>query len=171
MNQTEPQRKPTEFGVFLLGAADRAGFTSVTRLAHAADLDPSVVFRWIYGKTEPSAKALAKVAPLLGLAEVDLIARAYPASTPRDTGTPPPRQIARIAVKRAFTLAPDEEQTVVVTDQALRLSWLCTSGMFQTKDMLRLAEAVEAVMRLMMPPSDAPPPALPDMAEASEAND
>ena len=69
----------------------------------------------------------------------------------------PPRQIARLAVKPAFTLGREEERTVTVTDQALRLSWLCTSGMFETRHMLELAEAVEAVMRLRVP-GDLPVP-------------
>lgn len=72
---------PTQFGMFLLAAMNAAGYPSTTNFARAAGVDPSVVFRWIYGKTAPTTKILAKVAPVLGLTESDLIARAYSTGT------------------------------------------------------------------------------------------
>lgn len=71
------QREPTEFGLFLLRAIANAGHDNPSRFARAAGRDPSVIHRWIYGVTVPTARVLAEVAPALRIPEADLIAAAY----------------------------------------------------------------------------------------------
>jgi transcriptional regulator with XRE-family HTH domain len=89
-------RQPTEFGLYLIAALRSAGFTSISAFARAAGRDPSVVHRWIYGITAPSAKVLAEVAPVLRVPEADLIARAYPGGAADLPAAPIPRELAAL---------------------------------------------------------------------------
>lgn len=77
MSNDEP-REPSQFGRFLLISIKRAGFTNTSHFARAAGLSPSVVFRWVYGLTDPSLATLAQAAPTLGVRLGDLVAQAYP---------------------------------------------------------------------------------------------
>ncbi len=101
MNQ---ERTPTQFGLYLLRAMANAGYSNPSRFARAAGRDPSVVHRWIYGITVPTAKALAEVAPTLGVPEADLIAAAF-SSDPDDTV--PRDHVPQVAAELAQMLRPD----------------------------------------------------------------
>jgi transcriptional regulator with XRE-family HTH domain len=83
----------TAFGQQLLELLHNAGYATPTALARDAGLTPSMLGRWIYGKNLPTAAALRKVAPLLGVPVGDLIAAAYPTGDQPDLS--PPREIIR----------------------------------------------------------------------------
>ena len=81
----------------------------------------------------------------------------------------PEREVVPIGVKPAFTLDPHTERRVAVTDQALRLSWLTTSGILSPESAAELAVAVEAVMKLKIPNFGERPPAAPKSTGADQA--
>jgi transcriptional regulator with XRE-family HTH domain len=70
------RRQPTEFGFHLLRLIRDANLTPST-LAEAADLDPKAVHRAIY-EPNPRPDVLRRLAPLLNVAETDLLAAADP---------------------------------------------------------------------------------------------
>ncbi len=93
---SQGQREPTEFGFFLLRAMSEAGFRSTAEFARSAGRSPAVISRWIYGNVDPSARALAEVAPALKIPAADLIAKAYPGGRLLSEPRIIPPQVARL---------------------------------------------------------------------------
>jgi transcriptional regulator with XRE-family HTH domain len=87
------------FAAWLRAAARAAGFDvvgtrgSAARLAEACGLSESVVSRLMKGQTEPTPATLRRLAPVLGLNEVELFTVAYGLdSAPAARPTVPVRQ-------------------------------------------------------------------------------
>lgn len=95
----EDRTAATSFGAWLISAYRSAGYRSASALAHAADVEPSIVNRWLRGDTVPTAANLLKIAPALRVEESALFAAAFGA----DTGQPPPP----VALKITRLLGPD----------------------------------------------------------------
>jgi hypothetical protein len=68
----------TDFGSFLRTAIRAAGYASPTAFAREAELDPSVVLRWLGGVQRPTVSSLERVAPLLRRSTSDMVRAAYP---------------------------------------------------------------------------------------------
>jgi len=114
MSNDEP-REPSQFGLFLLGAISRAGFTNTSQFAKSAGLSPSVVFRWIYGLTDPSLPGLAHAAAALGVSLIELAARAYPyvvAEPPPDTAASRLAAELALMLDPASPLSPDDREVI-----------------------------------------------------------
>lgn len=71
-----PDRRPTEFGLYLLKGMAAAGVTSQRDLARRAVVSNSTVTRLIYGEGAPDRETLEKVAAALGLDYGEMLARA-----------------------------------------------------------------------------------------------
>ena len=71
-----PDRRPTEFGLYLLRGMSTAGVTSQRDLARRAGVSNSTITRLIYGEGAPDRETLEKVAVALGLDYGDVLARA-----------------------------------------------------------------------------------------------
>lgn len=102
------QREPAPgFGTYLTAAIERAGYRSPTAFARALEVDPSVVLRWIQGRTQPTPALLVRAVPLLGLPVSDLIEQGLgiPAETPEDDRRESP--MPPIAVKVAWLVGDD----------------------------------------------------------------
>lgn len=105
MSQTD-DCEPIQIGEYVRDAIQAAGYRSPTAFARAADLDPSVVLRWIGGKAHPAAETLTRVAPLLKVKAADLIAVAYPDRAGLGQGLgrlipdPPPRGMSPLEIAR-----------------------------------------------------------------------
>jgi hypothetical protein len=69
---------PSEFESYLRAAIRDAGYATPTQFARDADLDPSVVLRWLGGSQRPTVRSLEKVAPLLGRSTAEMVRAAYP---------------------------------------------------------------------------------------------
>jgi hypothetical protein len=67
-----------DFAGYLRSAIRAAGFTTPTHFARQADLDPSVVLRWLGGTQRPTVRSLERVAPLLGRSTSEMVRAAYP---------------------------------------------------------------------------------------------
>src|SRR6185503_391652 len=79
-----------EFAEYLRSAIRTAGFSTPTHFARQADLDPSVVLRWLGGTQRPTVRSLERVAPLLGRSTAEIVRAAYPDRVGDDgTGGPP----------------------------------------------------------------------------------
>jgi transcriptional regulator with XRE-family HTH domain len=82
MSESSPHDLRTEssidFAEYLRSAIRTAGFTTPTHFARAADLDPSVVLRWLSGTQRPTVRSLERVAPILGRSTSEMVRAAYP---------------------------------------------------------------------------------------------
>ncbi len=78
------------FGRYLRSAITEAGFRSPTAFARAANVEPSVVLRWISGKAKPTTRTLAAVAPVLKVSPADLVRAAYPDEVTDERPEEPP---------------------------------------------------------------------------------
>jgi hypothetical protein len=74
------------FVEYLRNAIRSAGFATPTQFAREAELDPSVVLRWLGGTQRPTVRSLERVAPLLGRSTAEMVRAAYPDRV-RDDGT------------------------------------------------------------------------------------
>jgi hypothetical protein len=72
-----PQASPG-FVDYLRTAIRAAGFATPTQFARKAELDPSVVLRWLGGTQRPTVRSLEKVAPILGRSTSEMVRAAYP---------------------------------------------------------------------------------------------
>ena len=63
---------------YLRAAIRSAGFSTPTQFARKAELDPSVVLRWLAGTQRPTVRSLEKVAPILGRSTSEMVRAAYP---------------------------------------------------------------------------------------------
>lgn len=66
------------FADYLRSAIRAAGFATPTNFARAAQLDPSVVLRWLSGQQRPTVRSLERVAPILGRSTSEVVRAAYP---------------------------------------------------------------------------------------------
>jgi hypothetical protein len=80
------QDQTAEFAEYLRNAIRSAGFATPTQFAREAELDPSVVLRWLGGAQRPTVRSLERVAPLLGRSTGEMVRAAYPDRV-RDDGT------------------------------------------------------------------------------------
>jgi transcriptional regulator with XRE-family HTH domain len=91
------------FAAWLRAAARAAGFDvagtrgSAARLAEACGLSESVVSRLMKGQSEPTPATLRRVAPVLGLNEVELFTAAYGLDAVPAPARPP------VTVRQALT--------------------------------------------------------------------
>ena len=67
-----------DFAEYLRAAIRSAGFSTPTQFARKADLDPSVVLRWLGGSQRPTVRSLERVAPILGRSTSEMVRAAYP---------------------------------------------------------------------------------------------
>lgn len=67
-----------DFADYLRSAIKSAGFATPTQFARKADLDPSVVLRWLGGSQRPTVRSLERVAPILGRSTSEMVRAAYP---------------------------------------------------------------------------------------------
>lgn len=67
-----------DFANYLRSAIRAAGFATPTHFARQADLDPSVVLRWLAGTQRPTVRSLERVAPILGRSTSEMVRAAYP---------------------------------------------------------------------------------------------
>lgn len=72
------QAQPHDFADYLRSAIRSAGFATPTQFARKAELDPSVVLRWLGGSQRPTVRSLERVAPLLGRSTSEMVRAAYP---------------------------------------------------------------------------------------------
>ena len=79
-DQTDP------FVDYLRSAIRAAGYATPTQFAREAELDPSVVLRWLGGTQRPTVRSLERVAPLLGRSTAEMVRAAYPDRV-REDGT------------------------------------------------------------------------------------
>jgi transcriptional regulator with XRE-family HTH domain len=66
------------FVEYLRNAIRAAGYSTPTQFAREAELDPSVVLRWLGGTQRPTVRSLERVAPLLGRSTAEMVRAAYP---------------------------------------------------------------------------------------------
>ncbi len=66
---------PDDFGSWLQSRIAEAGYRSPSAFAIAADLQPSVVHRWINGKVRPTPDGLVKAAKPLRIRVTEMLAR------------------------------------------------------------------------------------------------
>jgi hypothetical protein len=82
MNEAGPRVVHSEssamFAEYLRSAIRSAGFATPTHFARQAELDPSVVLRWLSGTQRPTVRSLERVAPILGRSTGEMIRAAYP---------------------------------------------------------------------------------------------
>jgi len=67
-----------DFAEYLRSAIRSAGFATPTQFARKAELDPSVVLRWLGGSQRPTVRSLERVAPILGRSTSEMVRVAYP---------------------------------------------------------------------------------------------
>lgn len=67
-----------DFADYLRSAIRSAGFATPTQFARKAELDPSVVLRWLGGTQRPTVRSLERVAPILGRSTSEMVRAAYP---------------------------------------------------------------------------------------------
>jgi hypothetical protein len=67
-----------DFVDYLRSAIRTAGFATPTQFARKAELDPSVVLRWLGGTQRPTIRSLERVAPILGRSTGEMVRAAYP---------------------------------------------------------------------------------------------
>ena len=67
-----------DFVDYLRSAIRSAGFATPTQFARKADVDPSVVLRWLGGAQRPTIRSLERVAPILGRSTSEMVRAAYP---------------------------------------------------------------------------------------------
>jgi transcriptional regulator with XRE-family HTH domain len=67
-----------DFAEYLRSAIRSAGFATPTQFARKAELDPSVVLRWLGGSQRPTVRSLERVAPILGRSTSEMVQAAYP---------------------------------------------------------------------------------------------
>jgi transcriptional regulator with XRE-family HTH domain len=104
----------SDFPAYLARAIKAAGFAKPTFFAKAADLDPSVVFRWLNGEQTPTIKSLSKIAPVLDVPLNDLVAAAHPSHAQ------PPEPDRAEQDARRYT---DPETGEAYTDLNERIIW------------------------------------------------
>lgn len=73
-----------DFVEYLRSAIRGAGYSTPTQFARKAELDPSVVLRWLTGGQRPTIRSLERVAPLLGRSTSEMVRAAYPDRFDRD---------------------------------------------------------------------------------------
>lgn len=61
-----------EFREYLLACMDRAGVTDYAELSRTTGVSQTQLSNWRYGKSQPSQASLKKIAPVLGIAPVNL---------------------------------------------------------------------------------------------------
>jgi hypothetical protein len=109
------------FAPYLRSAIRAAGFATPTQFAREAELDPSVVLRWLAGSQRPTVRSLEKVAPLLGRSTGELVRAAYPDRLSRDGGSGAPLHELAYVVDRVLAgdspVPPKEREAL---EQVLR---------------------------------------------------
>lgn len=105
----QPEEPGDDFATYLHDAMRGAGFTKPTYLARAADIDPSVVIRWLRSGQRPSVPLLERIAPVLGVPVAELIRVAYPSTTTETPPAEPPDRYLDPVTKEEYT-HPDERE-------------------------------------------------------------
>jgi transcriptional regulator with XRE-family HTH domain len=106
------------FGAYIDEAIRLAGYPSISAFARAADLDTSVVARWIRGETVPTAANLQKAAPALKMSEADLFAVAFPSGN-HPPAFPIPDPIAELLDEYRLAGRPERD---ALLEQVRRIS-------------------------------------------------
>ena len=108
-----------EFVAYLRSAIGAAGFATPTQFAREAELDPSVVLRWLAGTQRPTSRSLERVAPILGRSTSEMVRAAYPERF-ADGGDAPMHELAYVVdrVLSSDSPVPDKERDAL--EQVLR---------------------------------------------------
>lgn len=103
-----------DFVEYLRSAIRSAGFATPTQFARKADLDPSVVLRWLGGSQRPTIRSLERVAPLLGRSTSEMVRAAYPDRLSQDETKTAPMHELGYEVGRLLgddsPIAPEDRQ-------------------------------------------------------------
>ncbi|MGW4467514.1 helix-turn-helix domain-containing protein [Micromonospora sp. NPDC004704] len=116
------EKRPTEFGVYLMRAMNAAGIRSQRELARRATLSNSTINRLIYEDVQPDNATIEQLAEALELTYADVSAQAGFGTPP---GTKAPIQFHALAVELDQMLASDspisEEDRKYIVDMTTRL--------------------------------------------------
>lgn len=106
--------QPQDFVDYLRSAIRSAGFATPTQFARKADLDPSVVLRWLGGTQRPTIRSLERVAPILGRSTSEMVRAAYPDRLGPDDSNSAPMHELGYEVGRLLSddspIAPEERE-------------------------------------------------------------
>ena len=109
-----------DFADYLRSAIRAAGFATPTNFARAADLDPSVVLRWLSGAQRPTVRSLERVAPILGRSTSEVVRAAYPDRLSGERGAGAPmHEIAHLVDRVLGTDSPIPRKDREALEQVL----------------------------------------------------
>ena len=116
---TRQSMSEADFAAYLRSAIRAAGFATPTQFAREAELDPSVVLRWLGGAQRPTIRSLERVAPILGRSTGEMVRAAYPERL-RGEGDAPLHELAYVVdrVLGSESPVPDKEREAL--EQVLR---------------------------------------------------
>ncbi len=105
----------TPFGDWLAERIHEAGYRSPSAFATAADLQPSVVHRWINGKVQPTPDALVKAARPLQVRVTEMLARGLGLPELEESTVLHPLAVRVNRLLTDHDLVPAEEQHMLET--------------------------------------------------------
>jgi len=144
-DQPGSERRPTQFGFYLLGRMAEAGYARQIDLVKATGVSAATISRLIYsGEFTPDVRTLQRLGDALNVPATELVAR-------RLQTNETPLAVGVSQVEPSFVLDPELADEVQITDQARRLSWLVTSGVIPPEAARRLSVLVESAMDLVVP--------------------
>ncbi len=108
-----------EFVPYLRSAISAAGFATPTQFAREAELDPSVVLRWLAGTQRPTIRSLERVAPILGRSTSEMVRAAYPERF-ADDGDSPMHELAYVVDRVLGSDSPVSDRDRDALEQVLR---------------------------------------------------
>jgi transcriptional regulator with XRE-family HTH domain len=109
----------TDFVSYLRSAIRAAGFSTPTQFAREADLDPSVVLRWLGGTQRPTVRSLERVAPILGRSTSEMVRAAYPERLGEEGGAPM-HELAYVVDRVLGSESPISDSDREALEQVLR---------------------------------------------------
>ncbi|HEY7223203.1 MAG TPA: XRE family transcriptional regulator [Micromonosporaceae bacterium] len=110
-----------KFIEYLRSAIRAAGYATPTQLARDAELDPSVVLRWLGGSQRPTVRSLERVAPLLGRSTAEMVRAAYPDRLGGDgTAETPMHELAYVVDHVLSSDSPIPESDRAALEHVLR---------------------------------------------------
>jgi transcriptional regulator with XRE-family HTH domain len=108
-----------DFVAYLRSAIRAAGFATPTQFAREAELDPSVVLRWLGGAQRPTIRSLERVAPILGRSTGEMVRAAYPERL-REGGDAPMHELAYVVDRVLGSESPVADKDREALEQVLR---------------------------------------------------
>jgi hypothetical protein len=104
-----------EFGSWLAARITEAGYRSPSGFATAADLQPSMVLRWINGKVQPTPEALVKAAKALRVRVSEMLARGLNIPELEETHELHPLAVRVNRLLTDHDLVPEDERRMLET--------------------------------------------------------